>query len=170
MTRHTGAADAGALMGVGAAAIMPATLSILTNIFPGDERPKAIAAWAAVSGLGIVLGPIAGGLLLEQFSWASVFLVNLPIVAAALIAGAILVPESRDPGAHRIDIVGAVLSIAGLGAVVWGLIEASDRGWTDAAVVGALTGGMAVLGAFLAWERRVAHPMLDIRIFRNLRF
>ena len=159
-----------ALMGVGAAAIMPATLSILTNIFPAEERPKAIAAWAAVSGLGIVLGPITGGLLLEELSWTSVFLVNLPLVAAALVAGAVLLPESRDPAAHRIDLVGALLSIAGLTAVVWGLIEASDRGWTDTAVLGALAGGLAVLAAFLAWERRVAHPMLDVRIFRNLRF
>src|SRR5918999_140774 len=159
-----------ALMGVGAAAIMPATLSILTNIFPADERPKAIAAWAAVSGLGIVLGPITGGLLLEQFSWTSVFLVNLPIVAAALIAGAILVPESRDPGSPRIDVVGAALSIAGLTTVVWGLIEASDRGWTDPAIVGALAGGVALLAVFFRWERRVAHPMLDVAIFRDLRF
>jgi DHA2 family multidrug resistance protein-like MFS transporter len=159
-----------ALMGLGAAAIMPATLSILTNIFPPDERPRAIAAWAAVSGLGVALGPVTGGLLLEQFSWTSVFLVNLPLVAAALIAGAILVPESRDPDSPRIDVVGAGLSIAGLTGVVWGLIEAPDRGWTDPATLGALVGGLAVLAVFLRWERRIAHPMLDVGVFRDLRF
>jgi DHA2 family multidrug resistance protein-like MFS transporter len=159
-----------ALMGVGSAAIMPATLSILTNIFPAEERPRAIAAWAAVSGLGIALGPISGGLLLEELGWTSAFLVNLPIVVVALIAGAILVPESRDEASPSVDVVGAGLSIAGLTAVVWGLIEASDRGWTDPVILGAFAGGAAVLGAFFAWERRVAHPMLDVGIFRNLRF
>ena len=159
-----------ALMGVGAAAIMPGTLSILMNIFPKEERPKAIAAWAGVSGLGIALGPIVGGLLLEHFDWTSVFLVNVPIVIVALIAGKVLIPESRDPASPRVDVVGAVLSIAGLTAVVWGLIEASDRGWTSPAVLGAFAVGATVLTAFLAWERRVRQPMIDIEIFRNLRF
>jgi EmrB/QacA subfamily drug resistance transporter len=159
-----------ALMGVGSAAIMPATLSILTNIFPAHERPRAIAAWAAVSGLGVALGPIAGGALLEQFSWSSVFFVNLPIVVVALIAGAILIPDSRDPESPRVDVVGAGLSIVGLTSIVWGLIEASDRGWTDPAILGAFGAGAAVLAVFLAWERRVEQPMLDVEIFRNLRF
>jgi EmrB/QacA subfamily drug resistance transporter len=159
-----------ALMGVGAAAIMPATLSILMNIFPEDERPKAIAVWAGVSGLGVALGPIVGGLLLEQYSWGSVFLVNVPIVLGALFFGRILVPESRDPEAPRIDVVGAALSIVGLTSVVWGLIEASDRGWTDSAILGAFAFGAVVLAGFLAWERRVSQPMIDIQIFKNLRF
>jgi MFS transporter, DHA2 family, multidrug resistance protein len=158
------------LMGVGAAAIMPATLSILTNIFPPNERPKAIAAWAATSGLGVALGPITGGLLLEQYSWNSVFVVNLPIVIVALIAGAILIPESRDPESPRIDILGAILSTAGLTAVVWGLIEASDRGWADSTILGAFGVGVLILTGFFAWERRTAQPMLDVSIFRNLRF
>jgi len=159
-----------ALMGVGAAAIMPATLSILTNIFPPEERPKAIAAWAAVSGLGVALGPITGGLLLDYFSWTSVFLVNLPIVVAALVLGRVLIPESRDPEAPRVDVVGALLSVAGLVSVVWGLIEASERGWTDSLVLGSFAVGAAVMLVFVAWERRVAQPMVDIAIFRNLRF
>ena len=157
-------------MGVGAAAIMPATLSILTNIFPPEERPKAIAAWAAVSGLGVALGPITGGLLLDYFSWTSVFLVNLPIVVAALVLGKVLIPESRDPETPRIDVVGALLSIVGLVSVVWGLIEASERGWTDSMVLGAFALGAAVVLVFVAWERRVRQPMVDITIFRNLRF
>jgi EmrB/QacA subfamily drug resistance transporter len=159
-----------ALMGVGAAAIMPATLSILMNIFPEDERPKAIAAWAAVSGLGVALGPIIGGLLLEEFSWGSVFLVNVPIVIGALFFAKVLVPESRDPEAPRIDILGAILSIVGLTTVVWGLIEASEQGWTDPTILGAFALGSAVIIGFLLWERRVAQPMVDIEIFKNLRF
>jgi EmrB/QacA subfamily drug resistance transporter len=159
-----------ALMGVGAAAIMPATLSILTNIFPPDERPKAIAAWAAVSGLGVALGPITGGLLLDYFSWTSVFLVNVPIVIAALVLGKVLIPESRDPETPRVDVVGALLSIVGLVSVVWALIEASERGWTDTVVLGAFALGAAVVLVFVAWERRVRQPMVDITIFRNLRF
>jgi EmrB/QacA subfamily drug resistance transporter len=159
-----------ALMGVGAAAIMPATLSILTNIFPEEERPKAIAAWAGISGLGVALGPVLGGLLLEQFDWTSVFLVNIPIVVAALVAGKILIPESTDPEKPRVDIVGAVLSIVGLTSVVWGLIEASERGWTDSTILGAFAFGGLVIAVFLGWERRVKQPMLEIEIFRNLRF
>ena len=103
-----------ALMGLGAAGIMPTTLSILTNIFPAHERPKAIAIWAAVSGIGIAVGPITGGWLLEHFSWNSLFLVNLPIVAVALVGVAAFVPESRDPEAPKLDLAGAGLSIAAL--------------------------------------------------------
>jgi MFS transporter, DHA2 family, multidrug resistance protein len=159
-----------ALMGLGAAGIMPTTLSILTNIFPAEERPKAIAAWAGVSGLGIAVGPITGGWLLEHFSWNSMFLVNLPIVAACLVGAARLVPESRDPEKPRLDLIGAGLSIAGLSAFVWGLIEAPERGWGHPVILGAFAFGVAVLTAFVAWERRIAHPMLDVTVFRNLRF
>jgi len=159
-----------ALMGVGAAAIMPTTLSILTNIFPEDERPKAIAIWAAVSGMGIAIGPISGGFLLEHFDWTSIFLVNIPIVAAGLVAGAILIPESRDPEPKKLDFPGAGLSIAGLTAIVWGLIEASERGWTDTKILGAFAAGSAILAGFIAWERHSSHPMLDVSVFRNLRF
>ena len=159
-----------ALMGVGAAAIMPTTLSILTNIFPEDERPKAIAIWAAVSGMGIAIGPISGGWLIEHFAWSSIFLVNIPIVAAGLIAGAILIPESRDPAPKALDFPGAGLSIAGLTAIVWGLIEASERGWTNPTILGAFAVGAAIIGMFIAWERRTDHPMLDVSVFRNLRF
>ncbi|MDA0160157.1 DHA2 family efflux MFS transporter permease subunit [Solirubrobacter ginsenosidimutans] len=159
-----------ALMGLGAAGIMPTTLSILTNIFPAQERAKAIAAWAAVSGLGIAAGPISGGWLLEHFSWNSMFLVNLPIVAIALAGVALVVPDSRDPAKPRLDLAGVAFSITGLGAIVWGLIEAPERGWGDPAIVGAFALGIAVLTAFVAWERHTAHPMLDVRVFRNLRF
>jgi EmrB/QacA subfamily drug resistance transporter len=159
-----------ALMGVGAAAIMPTTLSILTNIFPQDERPKAIAIWAAVAGMGIAIGPISGGWLLENFAWSSIFLVNIPIVIGGLIAGAILIPESRDPEPKGLDFPGAGLSIAGLTAMVWGLIEASERGWTNPTILASFAIGAAILALFVAWERRSDHPMLDVSVFRNKRF
>jgi len=159
-----------ALMGLGAAGIMPTTLSILTNIFPSNERPKAIAAWAAVSGLGIAIGPIAGGFLIEHFDWSSIFLINVPVVAACLIGASVLVPDSRDPASPRIDLPGAGLSIAGLGAVVWALIEAPERGWGSPTILAAFAGGAAIIAAFIAWERHTDHPMLDVSVFRNLRF
>ena len=158
------------LMGVGAAAIMPTTLSILTNIFPENERPKAIAIWSAVAGMGIAIGPTTGGWLIEHFDWSSVFLVNIPIVIGGLVAGAFLIPESRDPEPKPLDFPGAGLSIAGLTAVVWGLIEASERGWTDSMVLGAFGIGAAILALFVLWERHTTHPMLDVSVFRNLRF
>ena len=118
-----------ALMGIGGALIMPSTLSILTNVFPAEERPKAIGIWAAVAGLGIAIGPVGGGWLIEHFDWSSVFLVNLPIVALALAAAPALVPESRDPKKSRLDPLGAVLSTVGLGALTWAIIE-GQHGWT----------------------------------------
>jgi EmrB/QacA subfamily drug resistance transporter len=159
-----------ALMGLGAAGIMPTTLSILTNIFPSNERPKAIAAWAAVAGLGIALGPVSGGFLLEHFAWSSIFLINLPVVAACLIGALVLVPDSRDPESPKIDLPGTGLSIAGLGAVVWALIEAPERGWGSPTILAAFAAGAAIIAAFIAWERHTDHPMLDVSVFRNLRF
>jgi EmrB/QacA subfamily drug resistance transporter len=159
-----------ALMGVGAAAIMPTTLSIITNIFPKEERPKAIAIWAAVAGMGIAIGPVSGGWLIESFAWSSIFLVNLPIVLVGLIAGAALIPESRDPESPRLDFPGIGLSIAGLTAIVWGLIEASERGWSDSLILAAFAAGAVILAAFVAWELRARQPMLDVSVFRNLRF
>jgi EmrB/QacA subfamily drug resistance transporter len=159
-----------ALMGVGAAAIMPTTLSILTNIFPDDERPKAIAIWAAVAGLGVAIGPISGGWMIEHMSYTGIFLFNLPAVALCLIGALALVPESRDPESPRLDWPGVGLSIAGLTAVVWGLIEAPERGWSDPIIMAAFAGGAAILAAFVAWERRVEQPMLQVGVFRNLRF
>ena len=159
-----------ALMGLGAAGIMPTTLSILTNIFPAHERPKAIAIWAAVSGVGIAVGPITGGWLLEHFSWHSLFLVNLPIVAVALVGAAALVPESRDPEAPKLDLPGAGLSIAALTTIVWAVIEAPERGWGSSVILAAFALGLCVLAAFIAWERHTPQPMIDVTVFRNLRF
>ena len=158
-------------MGIGGAMIMPSTLSILTNVFTdAQERARAIGIWAGVSGLGIAIGPVTGGWLLEHFWWGSVFLVNLPIVVVALIAGRLLVPTSRDPAPRRLDPAGTVLSFAGLAGVLYGIIEAPTRGWTDGTVMAALGAGVAVLAAFVAWERHTDHPVLDMRFFRNPRF
>jgi EmrB/QacA subfamily drug resistance transporter len=159
------------LMGIGGAFIMPSTLSMLTNVFTDpDERAKAIGIWAGVSGLGIGLGPIAGGVLLAHFSWGSVFLVNLPIVVTALVAGFFLVPESRDPAAPELDPMGALLSIVGLGALLWAVIEGPSHGWTSPAVLAMFAVGAAVLGLFFAWELHIDHPMLNMRFFENARF
>jgi EmrB/QacA subfamily drug resistance transporter len=166
----SGLIAARAVMGVGAAGIMPTTLSILTNIFPDDERPKAIGIWAAVSGLGIAIGPVSGGWLIEHMSSNAVFLVNLPTVIACLIGALTLVPESRDPATPKLDVAGAGLSIAGLTSIVWGLIEAPERGWTETWVLVAFAAGVAILAAFVAWERRVEEPMLQMSVFRNRRF
>lgn len=159
-----------AVMGVGAAFVMPSTLSILTNVFPGRERAKAIAIWAGISGAGAAVGPVASGLLLEHFWWGSVFLINLPIIVVALIAGRLLVPRSKDAGQTPLDPVGAGLSIIGLSALVYAIIEGPHHGWLG--VESALWFGGAVLAlvAFGAWEWRNRHPMLELRLFRNPRF
>jgi EmrB/QacA subfamily drug resistance transporter len=160
-----------AVMGLGAALIMPATLSIITNVFTDPrERAIAIGVWAGVAGMAVALGPVAGGFLLEHFWWGSVFIVNVPIVAGALIAGRFLVPTSRSPEARPIDWVGAALSIVGLLALVWAIIEAPTDGWTSDAILGAFAVAVLALTAFVAWERRVEYPMLDVRFFRNPRF
>jgi EmrB/QacA subfamily drug resistance transporter len=159
-----------AAMGVGAALIMPATLSIIANVFTGEERGRAIGIWAALAAVGIGLGPLAGGLLLEWFDWSSVFLVNVPFALAALLLGMRFVPESRDPRPGRFDPLGALLSTAGFGTVVYGIIEAPERGWLSAPVLGSLGLAAALLTAFVWWERHTDEPMLDLGFFRSSRF
>ena len=159
-----------ALAGVGGACIMPATLSLLTYVFPAHERPRAIGIWAGVSGVGIGLGPIAGGLLIQHFHWSSVFLINVPVAAAAFIAAKALVPESRDPLALPVDWPGTVLSTAGLSLLVYGIIEAPSLGWAHARVLATTGVGAALLLAFAGWEARALHPMIDVRFFRSARF
>lgn len=160
-----------AFMGIGGALIMPSTLSILTNVFRDPkERGRAIAIWAGFSGLGVALGPVVGGLLLEHFDWSSVFWVNLPIAAIALTAGYFFVPESRDPNSSPIDVPGALLSIVGLGALLFGIIEGPSKGWTSTEVVAGFIVGIVGLAAFLVWEQRTPTPMLDLSIFKNPRF
>ena len=160
-----------ALMGIGGALIMPATLSIISNVFTVPaERARAIAVWAGFSAMGIALGPLSGGWLLEHFWWGSVFMVNIPIVALALLGGRLFVPESKDPSRRGLDPVGAVLSIVGLVVLVWAIIEAPGRGWTESGTLGAFAVAAVLLGAFVAWELHSDHPMLDVHVFANPRF
>ncbi|MEA2486888.1 MAG: hypothetical protein QOF16_542 [Actinomycetota bacterium] len=159
-----------ACMGIGGAAIMPSTLSILTNIFPPKERGRAIGIWAAVAGLGIVVGPVIGGYLLDHFWWGSVFLINVPVVAIAIVSGFFLVPESKDPEARPLDPVGALLSIGGLTALLYAIIEAPDRGWASGGILISFAVAAVFITSFLVWERRTRYPMLDIRFFENPRF
>jgi len=159
-----------ALMGVGGAMIMPATLSIITDVFPREERGRAIGIWAAVAGLGIGLGPIAGGLLLENYAWGAVFLVNVPIVITALVLGYFLVPASRDPEATPLDLKGAFTSLVAITALVFGIIEGPAEGWSSPLVVSAFVIA-AVFGTAFIWvEKRAEHPMLNLDYFRNPRF
>jgi EmrB/QacA subfamily drug resistance transporter len=160
-----------ALMGVGAAFIMPATLSILTNVFTDNrERAKAIGVWAGVSAVGIGVGPVAGGFLLTHFWWGAVFLVNVPVVIAALVLGYLLIPDSRDTSAPKLDPLGSILSIVGLGALLWAIIEGPSKGWASTEVVVGFAIAAVILVAFFVWELRCASPMLDLRVFRNRRF
>src|SRR3954452_7232444 len=160
-----------ALMGAGAAFVMPATLSLLISVFPdARERATAVGIWAATAGLGVAAGPVVGGVLLERFWWGSIFLVNVPLCVVAIIVGRKVIGESRDPIARQIDWTGAVLSGAGLVAVVWAAIEAPSAGWTSGRVIGAAGLGAAFLAAFVVQQRRCAAPLLDLRLFRNPRF
>ncbi len=155
-----------ATMGFGAALFFPPALSIIAVIFPKGERATAIAIWSALGGLGTVAGPIVGGVLLDSFWWGSVLLVNLPVVVAALVGAAILVPTSRRPGAPPLDRGGALLSVLALGLVVFAVIEGPNLGWTSPAIVVGLIAGLALSAAFVAWELRRKEPMLDVRMFR----
>jgi EmrB/QacA subfamily drug resistance transporter len=157
-------------MGVGGALIMPSTLSVIANVFPPAERARAITIWAGVSGLGVGLGPLVGGLLIQNFAWSSVFLLNVPIAAIALLLGFVFVPESRDPSGARLDLPGAVLSIGAVSSLVYGIIEAPTNGWTSAITLAAFAVA-AVLGLAFAWrETHTREPMLDLALFRDRRF
>lgn len=157
-------------MGIGAALIMPATLSIITHVFPPNERAKAIAVWAGFAGAGGAIGPLMSGLLLEEFWWGSVFFINVPIVVTAMILIVTWVPPSRDQRARRLDVVGALLSIVGLSALVFGIIEGPEKGWTSGTVLGAFALSVIGVAAFVLWERRHPAPMLDPRYFKIRQF
>jgi EmrB/QacA subfamily drug resistance transporter len=159
------------VMGIGGSLIMPATLSLLTNMFTEPkERARAIGIWAGVSGIGIAVGPLLGGWLLEHFSWGSVFLINVPVVAIALPAGYYLLPNSKAEHSSRLDPVGAVLSVVGLISLVWAIIEAPGKGWTAPEVLTAFAVAAVALSSFVWWQLHSDHPMLDVRIFENRRF
>ncbi|RBQ20181.1 MFS transporter [Spongiactinospora rosea] len=160
-----------AFMGIGGAAIMPATLAIISNVFPPKERGRAIGVWAAGVGLAVAVGPITGGLLIEHFWWGSVFLINVPVVAISVVLIALVVPESRDPKPSRLDPVGVVLSIIGLVAVTYGIIRGGELATiASPQVLVPLLGGLVVLAVFAWYERRIDHPAFDVTYFRDVRF
>ncbi len=159
-----------AAMGLGAAAVMPQTLSIISNVFDPAERARAIGIWAVAVGIGVAIGPIVGGLLLAHFWWGSVFLINVPVTAIGVAAIALLVPESRNPDPGRIDFLGVLFSIAGLVLLVYGIIQGGDRGsWIHWDVLGVAAAGAAVLALFAWYEARLSHPSLDVKLFRDPR-
>jgi EmrB/QacA subfamily drug resistance transporter len=159
-----------AIMGIGGALVMPATLSIITNVFTNPkERAQAIAIWSATAGMAVAIGPVTGGWLLEHFWWGSVFLINVPVVIVAVLLGQLFVPTSRDPEAPPVDGPGAVLSMVGITALVYGIIE-GPHGWTEPQVLGGFAVAAVMLAAFVVWERRATHPMLDMSLFSNPRF
>ncbi len=159
-----------ALMGAAAALIMPSTLSILVNVFAPEERAKAIAAWAAVTGGAGAVGPVASGWLLGHFWVGSVFLVNVPFIIIALAAGSVLVPKSKDPTHSALDPLGAALSIVALGTLVYALIQGPEVGWSAPSTLIAFAIAAVGLVAFVVVESTSAHPMLDMRLFRNAAF
>ncbi len=160
-----------ALMGIGAAAVQPQTLSIIQNVFEPRERAKAIGIWAGASGAAIALGPIAGGLLLKYFWWGSVFLVNVPVVIIGLVAIAFLVPESKTPHAQRLDVPGVLLSIVALVVLVYGIIEGGDSNeWLRWNTLGAILAGLALLTLFVYLQKRSTHPTIDVMLFKNRAF
>jgi EmrB/QacA subfamily drug resistance transporter len=159
-----------AMMGVSAAFIMPSTLSILANVFPPHERTKAIATWAGIAGGGAAIGPISSGFLLHHFWFGSIFLVNVPIISGALLAGHFLIPKSKDPNKARLDVVGALLSTVGVVSLVYSIIQAPEKGWASVDTIGTLALAAVLITAFLLWERRTTDPMLDLSYFKDPRF
>lgn len=170
MTTATGLIWMRALMGVGGAIIMPLSLSILPTMFTPEERPRAVALTAVGAMLGLPLGPLAAGWLLNNFDWGSIFLINAPVVLVALLGVWFLVPESKDPGAPRLDWIGAVLVVAGVTALVYGVIEQPVDGWGDPHVLGGLIGGGVVLAIFVVEELRASTPLIDLGLFLRPRF
>ncbi|MBV9446821.1 MAG: MFS transporter [Streptosporangiaceae bacterium] len=159
-----------AAMGLGGAAVMPQTLSIISHVFEPAERARAIGLWAMAVGIGVATGPVLGGVLLDHFWWGSVFLINVPVTVVGAIAAMILVPESRNREAGRIDYLGVLLSVVGLVTLVYGIVQGGDKGsWIHAGVLGPIVGGLVILAVFAWWEARIAHPSLDVRLFRDRR-
>jgi EmrB/QacA subfamily drug resistance transporter len=160
-----------AVMGLGAAMSFPATLSLISNVFTERrERARAIGLWGAIAGVAIAMGPIVGGWLLAHFSWGSIFVAMTPVAVLAAALVALAAPASRDPDAAPLDVAGLVLSVAMMALLVYTIIEAPDYGWTAGRTVAGFAISAVLLAVFIAAERRAAHPMLDMRLFRNARF
>src|SRR6266852_4833076 len=159
-----------AIMGIGAAFIVPLSLSILPSMFTPEERPRAVSATAAGAFLGLPLGPLLAGFLLTHYAWGSVFLINAPVVVIAVIGVWFFVPESKDPAARRLDWIGAILEVVGVTGIVYGIIEQPIRGWTDVQVWGPIAGGSVLVAAFAVWQLRTRFPLIDLRLFKSARF
>jgi EmrB/QacA subfamily drug resistance transporter len=153
-----------ALMGVGAAGVVAPALAIIAGLYPPEERAGAIGLWAVFGAAGLAAGPVIGGLLLDRFWWGSVFLVNVPLVALGVIVGLRVIPESRVATRGRLDVLGALLSVAGLALLLFGIIEGPDRGWASAEVVGSIAAGVLVIAAFVRRELVDDAPLFDVRI------
>ena len=158
------------LLGVGAALVMPATLSTITSTFPAEQRARAVGAWAGVAGASAILGLLMSGLLLEVWAWQSVFGLNVVLALVAIIGAARFIPESAEPGAPRLDLVGAALTVAGLGVLVYSVIEAPTHGWDSAETLGGIGIGLLIMVGFVGWEASRANPLLDPRLFRHRAF
>jgi EmrB/QacA subfamily drug resistance transporter len=158
------------LLGVGAALVMPATLSTITSTFPAEQRARAVGAWAGVAGGSAILGLVVSGLLLEHWSWRSVFAVNVVLSIVALVATARVIPESADETAPRLDLVGALLTVVGLGLAVYSVIEAPLEGWHSARTLAGIGVGVGVLVVFVLWELGRTHPLIDPRLFAHRAF
>ena len=167
MTAHSAAELIGlrAVLGLGAALVMPATLSTITGTFPGEQRTRAVSVWAAVAGGAAVLGLLTSGLLLQVWSWPSVFGLNVVLAGAAIVGTIRFVPESADPETPRVDVIGAILSVLGIVALVYSIIEAPNQGWGSARTLAGLAAGVVILVGFIAWEWRRRAPLLDPRVF-----
>jgi EmrB/QacA subfamily drug resistance transporter len=159
-----------AVMGLGGAAVMPQTLSIISNVFEPKERPKAIGIWATAVGVGVAIGPVLGGVLLTHFWWGSVFLINIPVTVLGVLAVLALVPDSRNPNPGKIDSIGVLASVVGLTLLVFGIVRGGDTSdWSSVQVLGTIVGGLVVLAFFAWYESRIDHPSLDVRLFRDRR-
>ncbi|MCH8230718.1 MAG: MFS transporter [Chloroflexi bacterium] len=157
------------VQGLGAAFALPSTLSIITDVFPRGERARAILIWTAIGSMGIAVGPALGGYLVDKLDWSAVFWLNIPVVALSLI-GLKFIPESSDPRRLPIDVTGAILATGGLLAIVYGLIQGGEAGWTSGEILGSLLGGVALLVAFAVVEARSSHPMLPLHYFKRMDF
>jgi EmrB/QacA subfamily drug resistance transporter len=159
-----------AVMGFGAAFVMPATLAIITRIFPPAERPKAFGAWSAAAGIGVLIGPVTGGALLEHFSWSSAFWINVPLVAFALAAVVWLVPAVPTVRTGRLDLLGALLSTAAVAALVDAVIQAPARGWLATGTLAEFAAAVVLTAGFVFWQRRASSPLVRLDLFANRTF
>src|SRR6202162_866744 len=154
------------IMGASGAIVLPLVTSILPSMFAEDERPLAIGLSGAGAFIGLPLGPLVAGWLLTHYDWGSIFLINAPVVVIAVVGAFFFIPESKDPNPKRLDWIGALLEMAGVTGIVYGIIEEPVRGWSDPQVAGPLLAGAVLIAAFVIWQLRTAAPLIDLNLFR----